>query len=175
MAAMTYRSESPNPTNSTSRRLHRPSAMNTTESAMNISLMRRGGADKDDLVVASLQLHLKKAKLHLLRHGEWSIQRPMFIVDGEGNKDGEQMVSSWQNHNVVSARDGNMFWVDFRQGLIFCNVYEEIPVLRYVRLPAMEEVLDRLSCRGSSRDVCVTSDGVVKFVSVDPRCCCGSL
>ncbi|KAF8731024.1 hypothetical protein HU200_016904 [Digitaria exilis] len=129
----------------------------------------RCGADKVNLVVASLQLHTmasqsKTAKLRFLRHGEWSIQQPKFIIDGEGNKDGEQMLSSWQNHTVISAR----------RGFIYCNIYDEMSSLCYIWLPPIEEVEDRLSCRGSNGDVCVTSDGAVKFVCVDPRCCCGS-
>ncbi|KAF8711116.1 hypothetical protein HU200_029122 [Digitaria exilis] len=116
--------------------------------------MRRG-ADKVNLVVASLQLHTvaSQSKTAKLRHGDWSIQQPKFIIDGEGNKDGEQMLSSWQNHTAVSARDGLMFWVDIRQGLIYCNVYDETTVLRYIRLPPIEGVEHRLSCRGSNGDV----------------------
>lgn len=140
------------------------------------------GAGKDDLmVVASLQLDMvagggdvavskKTANLHLLRHGEWSVERPNFI---DAEIQDSELLSSWRSHVVVSAGDGFMYWVDFRCGLIFCNVYDETPVLGYVQLPAVEEA-DPLSCRGPHQNVSVTSDGVVKFVSVQPRCCCGS-
>jgi hypothetical protein len=141
-------------------------------------LTRRG---EDDLVVAFLgEVAVsddddKSAELLLLRHGEWTVKRPAIIV-GEG-KHGKKLrrLSSWESHKVVSVGDdGLMCWVNFRRGLMFSNVFDDTPTLRYVPLPRAEEV-DRRKCwrRRFSQDLCVTSDGMVKLVRVSPRCCCG--
>ncbi|KAF8772772.1 hypothetical protein HU200_005408 [Digitaria exilis] len=52
---------------------------------------------------------------------------------------------------IIGDQETNDIWLiqgyDWTpKGLIFCNVYEEIPVLRYVRLPAMEELVTLSQC-----------------------------
>ncbi|CAN6380748.1 unnamed protein product [Urochloa humidicola] len=120
--------------------------------------------------------HDDAAELLLLRDGDWSVTRAA-ISSGEGNnKDGElRRLSSSETHSVVSVGDdGLLCFVQFGHGLMFSNVFDATPVLRHVRFPASEEVDRPQTCRGSSQDVCATSDGTVKFVHVQPRCCCGS-
>ncbi|KAL6653267.1 hypothetical protein ACP70R_008845 [Stipagrostis hirtigluma subsp. patula] len=55
--------------------------------------------------------------------------------------------------------------------LIFSDVFDESPVLRYVPLPA--EALEPCPGPGPSRNLSITAGGTVKFVNVFPRCCCG--
>ncbi|CAL4982226.1 unnamed protein product [Urochloa decumbens] len=104
----------------------------------------------------------------------WSVTRAA-LSSGEGNKDGELRLSSWETDSVVSVGDdGLVCFVQLGQGLMFSNVFDKTPVLRHVRFPPSEDVDHPQTCRGSSQDVCATSDGTVKFVDVQPRCCCGS-
>ncbi|CAO2143443.1 unnamed protein product [Urochloa humidicola] len=116
------------------------------------------------------------AGLLRLRNGEWSVMRAA-ISDSEGSNDGDELrLSSWRTHRVISVgSDGLLCFVQFGQGLMFANVFDETPVFRYVPFPSTyEEVDPPCKCRGSSQDVCATSDGMVKLVSIYPRCCCGS-
>ncbi|CAM0146225.1 unnamed protein product [Urochloa decumbens] len=153
-------------------------------------LVRRG---EDDFVVALLTNKVvvdnngveddgSRAKRHAaellrLRNCEWSVTWAA-ISDGEGSsKDGEGLrLSSWQTHSVVSVGgDGLLCFVQFGQGLMFTNVFDETPAFRHVPFPpGYEEVDPPRKCRGSFQDVCATSDGTVKLVSIYPRCCCGS-
>ncbi|KAL6653284.1 hypothetical protein ACP70R_008862 [Stipagrostis hirtigluma subsp. patula] len=59
-------------------------------------------------------------------------------------------------------------WVDLAHGLMFSDLFEEGPRLRYPPLPG-DHFFDRSSCR----NVCVTAGGMLKFVNIFPRCCCG--
>ncbi|CAL4994963.1 unnamed protein product [Urochloa decumbens] len=128
-----------------------------------------GGGDDDGAKVEH-----RAAELLLLRDGEWSAMQAAFR-NGEGGKDRELRLSSWETHNVFSVGDdGLLCFVQFGQGPMFSNVFDETPVLRHVRFPPSEEVDGPQTCRGSSQDVCATSDGTVKFVDVQSRCCCGS-
>ncbi|KAF8772767.1 hypothetical protein HU200_005403 [Digitaria exilis] len=79
------------------------------------------------LHMAALFSKTTKAELHLLRHAEWSIQQPeLFMIHGAAA--------------FHDSTDGKlMCWADFRRGLIFCNVYDETPVLRYVLFPPADE------------------------------------
>ncbi|CAM0146226.1 unnamed protein product [Urochloa decumbens] len=117
------------------------------------------------------------AELLRLRDGAWSVTR-VAIGDGEAsNKDREELrLSSWQPQSVISVGgDGLLCFVRFGHGLMFTNVFDETPVFRHVPFPPAYEDVDRPpNCRGSSQDVCATSDGTAKLVSVYPRCCCGS-
>ncbi|CAL4994961.1 unnamed protein product [Urochloa decumbens] len=144
-------------------------------------LLRRG---EYGLVLASLMdingsdhakvVERDAAELLLFRDGEWRITRAA-ISSGEGNKDQELRLSSWETDRVVSVGDnGILCFVQFGHGLMFSNVFDKTPVLRHVRFPPSEDVDLPQTCRGSSQDVCATSDGTVKFVDVQPRCCCGS-
>ncbi|CAO2147935.1 unnamed protein product [Urochloa humidicola] len=132
-------------------------------------LVRRG---KDDFVVASL---LNVSELLLLRNGEWSVT-PVSIGHGKGSKDEELQLSWWGTHSVISVGgDGLLCFLQFGQGLVFTNVFDETPVFWRVPFPPTYEMVDSpRKCRGSSQDVCATSDGTVKLVSVYPRCCCDS-
>ncbi|CAL4985610.1 unnamed protein product [Urochloa decumbens] len=115
------------------------------------------------------------AELLLLRDGEWSVTRAA-VGSGEGSNGGELRLSWWGTDSVVSVGgDGLLCFVQFGQGLMFTNVFDETPVVWHVPFPPALEMVDHpRKCRGSSQDVCATSDGTVRLVSVYPRCCCGS-
>ncbi|TVU26627.1 hypothetical protein EJB05_29181, partial [Eragrostis curvula] len=137
-------------------------------------LLLRG---QDEFVVAELTMVLvrdgyapnkkmkpmKKVQLLLLRHDEWTIERPTVThVDGEV----DELLSSWKTSTVLAVGDEMLCWVDVSHGLLFLNVFDESPELRYVPLPL----------KPYEGNVCVTvtaAGKVLKFVIIFPRCCCG--
>ncbi|KAL6626945.1 hypothetical protein ACP70R_030671 [Stipagrostis hirtigluma subsp. patula] len=137
-------------------------------------LLRRG---EDEFVVAELKMVASVAtptqvvtKLLLFRSGVWSIKRPL-IRRSDGKDDGEEPPSWARADTVLPVGDRLLCWVDVSGGLMFCDVFDESPELRYVPLP-MDAAEPQFGQR-SSRNVSVTAGGAVKFVNVFPRCCCG--
>ncbi|CAL4995221.1 unnamed protein product [Urochloa decumbens] len=113
----------------------------------------------------------KAAELLLLRSaaaGEWIMKRPpMSHYNGDG---GELPAASWTNHTVIPFRD-RLCWVDLRHGLMFADVFNENPALRYVPLPDVH--VDPCITEPSERNVCVTDGGgTIKFVDICPRYRC---
>ncbi|TVU26559.1 hypothetical protein EJB05_29111, partial [Eragrostis curvula] len=134
-------------------------------------LLRRG---EDEIVVAELSVVVSQdtqrqnvADIFMLRSGEWSTKRLLICRHDGGSWD---LPSSWKTDTVVAVGDRLLCWVDLCLGLMFCNVFEDSPRLRYVPLP-----LDHCFGRISNRNVCVTvGGGTLKFVNIFPRCCCAS-
>ncbi|TVT99929.1 hypothetical protein EJB05_54670, partial [Eragrostis curvula] len=117
---------------------------------------------EDELVVVELKIVGEAAELLLLQKGEWSVIRPR-IREGE-------LPSSWETDTVIPVGDRWLCWVDLINGVMFYDVSEEEPTLKYLSLP-----VNTYFGRGRYRNVCVTASGdAVKFVNVFPRCCCGS-
>nr|CAB3489271.1 unnamed protein product [Digitaria exilis] len=130
-------------------------------------VLRRG---EDEFVVAELKMIRRVAELLVLRHGQWSIERPSITIQDEG----EVLISSWNTRSALPIGDTHLCWVDLNQGLLFCNIFDESPVLRRVYFPM--EAIEMEPGDGvahSSRSVYVTRGNTVKFVGVFPRCCCG--
>ncbi|CAL4989139.1 unnamed protein product [Urochloa decumbens] len=133
------------------------------------SILRRG---EDEFVVAELDMHEvgqkipKVAELRLLRsagRGEWP---PVSHYDGG---DADWLSSLWFSDDVIPVGGDRLCWVDVGYGLLFSDVFDENPSLRYVPLPG-----DPWFERSSYMNVCVTGGGdVIKFVNIFPRCCCG--
>ncbi|KAJ1262069.1 hypothetical protein BS78_09G079100 [Paspalum vaginatum] len=112
-----------------------------------------------------------EAELLLLRSGKWSAKRPP--IRGWDSDQHAEALSDWEIGTILPVGDTTLCWADVDRGLLFCDVFDESPVLQYVPLPA--EAAEPLSGPGSSRDVSVTGGSTVKFVSVVPRCCCGGV
>ncbi|KAJ1274668.1 hypothetical protein BS78_05G079300 [Paspalum vaginatum] len=114
-----------------------------------------------------------EAELLVLRSGRWSVKRPSMVCHHSADEHvlPPPPLSSWKIGTVLPLLD-MLCWADKGSGLLFCNVLDESPVLRYVPLQA-EAAEPAHGPRSSSRKICVTgSGGTVKFVSVVPRCCC---
>ncbi|KAL6658422.1 hypothetical protein ACP70R_004008 [Stipagrostis hirtigluma subsp. patula] len=125
-------------------------------------ILRRG---EDELVVAELEM-APVAKLLILRSGEWSVKRPPVSRVGGDCWD---VPSSWSTDTVVPVLGRLLCWVDLLRGIVFSDVFEENPGLRFVPLPK-----DPCFERAFYRNVCATAGGAtVKFVNIFPRCCCG--
>ncbi|CAN6374374.1 unnamed protein product [Urochloa humidicola] len=135
-------------------------------------MLRHG---KDEVVVAELQMVAAShdtpetyvAELFLFRSGEWSVKHPKISY---GSRDFCELPSLWTTNTVIPVSDRQLCWVDLCCGVLFCDVFDEIPKMKFLPLP-------RDPCYGqdSNRNVCVTDGGsALKFVNIFPRCCCGS-
>ncbi|KAJ1274671.1 hypothetical protein BS78_05G079600 [Paspalum vaginatum] len=136
-------------------------------------LLRRG---EDEIAVAELEVvePTKEAELFMLRSNRWSVTRlPIGTSHGDA-KTAKELLSSWTTCTVLPVGDSLLCWVDVHSWHLLCNVFEDSPVLQHVPLPA-ESAAMPLSGLRPCRDVCVTVGGTVKFISVDPRCCCGGI
>ncbi|CAL4982229.1 unnamed protein product [Urochloa decumbens] len=137
-------------------------------------MLRRG---EDEFVMAELMMVGERvfsqgpetAELLLFRSGEWSwsIMCPQII--NYGSRDFGELSSSWTTDTVVTIADRLLCWVDLSCGILFCDVFDESPVLQFQPLPK-----DPCHGRASNRDVCAIDCGAaLKLVNIFPRCCCG--
>ncbi|CAL5072644.1 unnamed protein product [Urochloa decumbens] len=130
-----------------------------------------GGGDGDDFVVAHLQ-GLVGAEgeevAELFRYssgsGEWELLR----IDMPGDADRGFYPLSWYTDTVFS--DGSfMYWADYHQGLLSCDVSAEHPRLQFIKFPGIETKIDFDEGRGLPeilRTVSI-SRGRMWFVDVD--------
>ncbi|KAL6653273.1 hypothetical protein ACP70R_008851 [Stipagrostis hirtigluma subsp. patula] len=100
-------------------------------------------------------------ELDLLRSGKWRVRRPQ--VSHDDGTDLNPVMCSWRTHTAVPVGDRLLCWADMSQGLIFSDVFDESPGLRYMPLPP-EMRFSYMS---------VTADGVVKLVRFSNCCSCG--
>ncbi|KAL6595686.1 hypothetical protein ACP70R_048026 [Stipagrostis hirtigluma subsp. patula] len=137
----------------------------------NTGLLRRG---EDELLVVKLFLELGYRTdtatmwMHRLGSHEWEKKQVPIIVAEEVPREGLDSCTT------VPVGDRFMCWVDYHSGLVVCDMAEESLKLRYVDLPMIPE--DDFGCRPNNRDtwdMCAVGDSAVRFVSIDPRCCCG--
>ncbi|KAF0888404.1 hypothetical protein E2562_014221 [Oryza meyeriana var. granulata] len=68
------------------------------------------------------------------------------------------------SHGVVAV-NGTICWINYYVGLIFCDVFEDSPELRFVRFP-IKTTPDSLSFLPSSRSVGV-SNGMIRLIDVN--------
>lgn len=113
-----------------------------------------------------------EVELCLLRSGGWEWERKRLPVIHDESK--REEVSCWKTHKVIHVGDSFLLWVDIYRGIIYSDLWQEAPKLRYVSLPVEHDPL-RSRKRGGKpyRNVCATDGGAVRFVAVCPRCCCG--
>ncbi|TVU26621.1 hypothetical protein EJB05_29175, partial [Eragrostis curvula] len=136
-------------------------------------LGRRSG--NDGFVVAELQMAPSEprkpvAELLLLRSsGKWTVKRAPIAHASDKCRE----LALWKTNTVVPVGDRLLCWVDLSRGVIFSDVFEDKPGLRYVSLPS-ETPYNRYF---NSRNVCATAGGVVKFVNIfhTHRCGCGGV
>ncbi|CAM0909030.1 unnamed protein product [Alopecurus aequalis] len=143
-------------------------------------VLRRG---TDEMLVAALDFLCTdegaskpaEAELCMLRSGrwEWDLKR-LNVIHDEAK---QQEVSCWDTDKVIPVGDQFLFWVDYYRGIIYSDVWEETPELRYISLPVKPDPRSYHKYgRGVSsyRTVCAADGGgAVRFVEVFPRCCCG--
>ncbi|CAN6374372.1 unnamed protein product [Urochloa humidicola] len=129
---------------------------------------------EDEIVVAELTMatvtkkdapELRAAELFLFRSSEWTVIRRPAI------RNGDPQFGVFHENSFNDVGDRMLCWVNLDRGLLLCDVFEESPVLEYVKLPVYP-------CRSwpssANRNVCATAScGALKLVDVFPRCCCG--
>ncbi|TVU26642.1 hypothetical protein EJB05_29196, partial [Eragrostis curvula] len=104
----------------------------------------------------------KVPELLLLRYGKWSVRRPKVTSQDGGRR--KLRLSKWETSKVFLLRDELLCWVDVYRGLLFSDVFDERPGLRYVPLPVKPDYCS---------NVCVTAGGsTVKYVNIFRHCCC---
>ncbi|TVU26624.1 hypothetical protein EJB05_29178, partial [Eragrostis curvula] len=132
-------------------------------------ILRRG---KDAFVVAELQMAPSEyrkpaAELLLLRSGRWSVKRALITHGGDKCRE----LSSWRTDSVVSVGDRFLCWIDLSRGVMFADVLDDSPVLRYVSFPLKHRCYTEPK---RSQNVCATAAGMVKLVEIctSHRCGC---
>ncbi|CAL4994952.1 unnamed protein product [Urochloa decumbens] len=110
------------------------------------------------------------AELCMFRSREWSIRhlRICLFRDSGGDREVAELTSRWRTDAVVPASDRTLCWVGYSCGVLFCDMREDSPWLRYLPLPDAP-----FFGRASNRNLRVTASGELKFVNILPRCCCG--
>jgi hypothetical protein len=141
-----------------------------------------------ELLVAHLEVNNKKswdsaADLCILRVGqEWELKQevPIIFDDHQGsNGDAVTVMWRWLTDTTVPVGDRFLCWVDFLVGFLFCDMaaHDASLKLRYVALPVLPpkdvDYWDGRSYKRYCRDLAGAGAGVVRFVSIEPRCCCG--
>lgn len=122
--------------------------------------LRRG---KNAFVVAELQMlatELRKPAAELLvvrSGGKWTVKRTPISSPIDKCRE----ISSWNTHAVVPVGNRMLCWVDLHRGVMFCDMFDDRPELRYVSLPVK---VNALGYPKMSRNVCTTTSGSVKFV-----------
>ncbi|CAL4985576.1 unnamed protein product [Urochloa decumbens] len=149
----------------------------------NTGILRCGD---EEVLVAQLdyssddQGPMNKANLAVFRLGdrEWEFKTAVPIVAEPGGKATIPWRGS-ENDKVVGVRDRFMCWVHYRNGVLVCDMAEEHLQLQYVPMPVVPPSWKDDYEDGNrppiedSRNLFGTDDGVLRFVSIDLRCCCG--
>ncbi|KAL6839598.1 hypothetical protein ACP4OV_030537 [Aristida adscensionis] len=102
---------------------------------------------------------------------QWEIKR--FPIH-RGEDHGEDRVHGlrWWVTDAVVPFEGNLCWIDYHRGILFCNVFSEDPQLRYVELPVEPPAGDTTDPEFGrahayvTRSVSVTNRGIMKFVNI---------
>ncbi|KAL6595684.1 hypothetical protein ACP70R_048024 [Stipagrostis hirtigluma subsp. patula] len=147
-------------------------------------ILRRGD---DELLVVQLDLVTKRRETaHLcvlqLSRREWELKPEVPIVLDKGTTSDEEMQRQVSRSTTMAIPVGDRFmcWVDYsRSGLLMCNMTEASPKLRYMPLPVIPhdgyDYYDdgNVPDKEDSRNTRAAGSSTLRFVSIDPRCCCG--
>lgn len=76
---------------------------------------------------------------------------------------------------VIGGEAGTMGWVDLWQGILFCDVLDKEPVIRYVSLPApLNPDISMQGCPRTARDIAVIK-GLIRYVEFQHHILPGSV
>uniref|UniRef100_A0A0D9UZ11 DUF1618 domain-containing protein n=1 Tax=Leersia perrieri TaxID=77586 RepID=A0A0D9UZ11_9ORYZ len=93
--------------------------------------------------------------------GEWAEKDIEYPIPGR----------PWGSHSVISHQ-GKLWWVDLTLGLLTCDPFDDMPVLRFVPLPEGKALpCDVFGGGGDEVDKCrwvQVSDGKIRFVEISP-------
>ncbi|CAN6342929.1 unnamed protein product [Urochloa humidicola] len=145
-----------------------PPAMAPISSVKCLGLVSLPGSGGTDYVVAELRVDagVPHAKLLYYRRGTdaWA-EKDMPRPDVPGRT---SLYWGWDPDSVV-AHDGKLWWVNLRRGLVWCDPFDNHPVLRVIDFP--ETIAEELKHSSTDRDVefdrCVgVSRGRLRYVEI---------
>ncbi|CAN6347750.1 unnamed protein product [Urochloa humidicola] len=145
-----------------------PPAMAPISSVKCLGLVSLPGSGGADYVVAELRVDagIPHAKLLYFRHGadEWA-EKDMPRPDVPGRT---SLYWGWDPDSVV-AHDGKLWWVNLQRGLVWCDPFDEQPMLRHIDFP--ETIAEELKHSSTDRDIeferCVgVSRGRLRYVEI---------
>uniref|UniRef100_A0ACD5ZYB7 Uncharacterized protein n=1 Tax=Avena sativa TaxID=4498 RepID=A0ACD5ZYB7_AVESA len=139
---------------------------------LDLGVVRRG---EKDFAVAELQISWSNEppQLHVFcpsRSSQWEITQPALIPVGSADDVSLQRMLFYWNADKVVTFGSSICWIDYCYGIIFCDVFDDIPVLYYKEFPAkVPNLYD--NCHGTGWvDACqtvgVTSCGSMKYITV---------
>jgi hypothetical protein len=165
-------------------------------------ILRLRGGEEAPPLVAQLQIAheapFDTAELCVLRpghgHGEWELKTAVPIVHHDGGGERRHGLEMWQETNVaVPVGDRFMCWANYDLAtFLICDMAAadlDNPKLLYVPLPVKpvppkesdfddDHHHDELIPWEYFRNIVATGadggDDIVRFVSIDNRCCCGA-
>ncbi|CAN6380762.1 unnamed protein product [Urochloa humidicola] len=155
-------------------------------------LLRRSN---DELLVVELDVWNKRvgvlrdtamADLNVLRIGnsEWEMKREVPIVLNNGGSRGETRLRLWVPEKVIPIGDRFLCWVKYSRGILVCDMADTNLVIHQLPLPVVPREGRRNDGSYSDdedadyqmqycRNMCGAGTNALRFVSIDPRCCCG--
>ncbi|KXG22386.1 uncharacterized protein LOC8068958 [Sorghum bicolor] len=140
-----------------------------------IGLLRRG----EDFAVADLKVLMprdsssepKEAELFRYRSNaltpQWEVKRILICQ----SDDKDHGLRWWTTDKVVSF-EGNLCWIDYHRGILFCDVFDDDPQLQYAELPVEPPKGDPTHPEFGrahpyvTRSLCVIEGGTLMFVNV---------
>nr|TKW19489.1 hypothetical protein SEVIR_4G023300v2 [Setaria viridis] len=144
-------------------------------------VLRRGG---DELLVMQIELMPEYSERHgtadlcVLQLGSsvWEQKRSVPIVHEEG----DELPGPLSAPDMAIPVGDRFLCCVCYEGFILCDMAEEAsPKLRYIRLPSSpydpDYYTDGLLPLPNPRSMGAAGDGAVRFVAIEPRCCCGGL
>ncbi|KAL6609608.1 hypothetical protein ACP70R_039577 [Stipagrostis hirtigluma subsp. patula] len=141
--------------------------------ARDIGLLRRGEEEfavadlmmlvPDDTDAAPVEAELFRYRSHAGSH-QWEIKRLPILSCSAG-------LHQWTTDAVIPF-DRYLCWIDYYRGILFCDVLNDDPVLRFAKLPVKPPEGNRNQLEPGrrhpfvTRSLCVTKCGIMKFVNI---------
>uniref|UniRef100_A0A0D9XZU7 DUF1618 domain-containing protein n=1 Tax=Leersia perrieri TaxID=77586 RepID=A0A0D9XZU7_9ORYZ len=150
---------------------------------MNILCSFDGGVEEEEVIlVAELEI-FRSEYIYTLRrvlyyyypsttrrpsHQQWEEKQPPIVAANNDHLDWEKLMWDWDTDTVIPFGKSYLCWVDYCIGVLFCNVFDENPVLLYpVKIPGLDRregwtsVYQSIGATNKDDD-----NSVMKFVSV---------
>lgn len=139
---------------------------------LDLGVVRRG---EKEFAVAELQVSCSKepSELHVFcptKSSQWEIKQPPLIPVGCADDFSLERLLFYWNADKVVTFGSSLCWIDYCYGIIFCDVFDDSPVLYYKEFPSkVPNLYD--NCHGTGwvdayQTVGVTSCGSLKYVTV---------
>nr|CAB3491034.1 unnamed protein product [Digitaria exilis] len=118
------------------------------------------------------------AEFCLFRHGgtQWELKEPVPIIQDDGSST-ERLRTRGGRDTIITLGDRFLCWVRYETGFLLCDMAdEESPKVRYVPLPPGVCWAPKGYDDGEpkhSKNMGAAGASTVRFVSIDPHCCCG--